>query len=89
MKQHEFIWFIKQYSYDNIHMLDNGDTVVKIKSLLFIHRDGLLVIRFVDFNENYIIPDRKQLDLIMNIIKSSSNFIHKTYTYCKEHLMKQ
>ena len=33
MKQHEFIWVMKQYPTDKTYMMDNGQTVVLIKDL--------------------------------------------------------
>lgn len=89
MKQHEFIWVMKQYPTDKTYMMDNGQTVVLIKDLMFIHQEGELIIRFTEYNENYIIPDRKELDHLMDITKHSTNFQNKVYTYCKEHFQKQ
>lgn len=89
MKQHEFIWLIKQYPIDQVYMMDNGQTVAKIKDILLIHIDGELTIRFVEYNENYIIPDRKALDQIMTIVKKSKNIMNLIYTYSKEHFVKK
>lgn len=89
MKQHEFIWLIKQYPIDQVYMIDNGQTVAKIKDILLIHIDGELTIRFVEYNENYIIPDRKALDQIMTIVKKSKNIMNLIYTYSKEHFVKK
>ena len=48
MKQHEFIWLIKQYPIDQVYMMDNSQTVAKVKDILLIHIDGELIIRFVE-----------------------------------------
>lgn len=89
MKQHEFIWLIKQYPIDQVYMMDNGQTIAKVKDILLIHIDGELTIRFVEYNENYIVPDRKALDQIMSIVKKSKNIMNSIYTYSKEHFIKK
>ena len=90
MKQTEFLWNTKSFFQDKVIMLDNGDIVINsTKNTLIIHNRIEMILRFVEFNENYIINDKTNLNLIINLIKNSSNPETQIYKFAKDNLIKK
>jgi hypothetical protein len=87
MKQSEFIWFTKQNLKAEILQLDNSDVVVKPGgNILFIFENEKIKVRFVEFNENYIVPDKGTLRNIYDLYKKT-NSESLLYKFCKEKLL--
>ena len=90
MKQTEFLWNTKPFFQDKVIMLDNGDIVINsTKNTLIIHNKVEMILRFVEFNENYIIDDKTNLNLIVDLIKNSNNPETQIYKFAKEKLIKK
>lgn len=86
MKQSEFIWFTKQNLKAEIIQLDNSNIIVKPGgNILFIFENEKIKIRFVEFNENYIIPNKGILRNIYELYKKP-NSESIVYKFCKEKL---
>lgn len=90
MKQTEFLWNTKPFFQDKVIMLDNGDIVINsTKNTLIIHNKVEMILRFVEFNENYIINDKTNLNLIIDLIKNSNNPETQIYKFAKDNLIKK
>ena len=90
MKQTEFLWNTKPFFQDKVIMLDNGDIVINsTKNTLIIHNKIEIILRFVEFNENYIINDKTNLNLIIDLIKNSSNPETQLLNFAKTKLIKK
>ena len=90
MKQTEFLWNTKPFFQDKVIMLGNGDIVINsTKNTLIIHNKVEMILRFVEFNENYIINDKTNLNLIINLIKNSTNPETQIYKFVKDNLIKK
>lgn len=90
MKQTEFIWNTKPFFQDKVIMLDNGDIVINsTKNTLIIHNKVEMILRFVEFNENYIINDKTNLNLIIDLIKNSTNPETQLLNFAKTKLIKK
>lgn len=90
MKQTEFLWNTKPFFQDKVIMLSNGDIVINsTKNTLIIHNKIEMILRFVEFNENYIINDKTNLNLIIDLIKNSTNPETQLLNFAKTKLIQK
>lgn len=91
MKQQEFIWLTKQYFKDaKLLQLDDESVIAKIKgNIKFVYENpNSIKIRFTEFNENYIIPNKSTLRLIYEIFKKE-NSESTLYEFCQNNIKKE